>query len=56
MEPGYGRSRLGPGKDQDLDQELDNIGTIIVKMIFLMNIEGMVSNLLVNHDPTLNEP
>ena len=23
MEPGYGRSRLGPGKDQDLDQELD---------------------------------
>ena len=24
IEPSHGRSRLGPGKDQDLDQELDN--------------------------------
>ena len=24
MEPGQGSTRLGPGKDQDLDQELDN--------------------------------
>ena len=33
MEPSHGRTRLGPGKDPDLDQELDNKDTQKSKLI-----------------------
>ena len=39
MEPGYGRSRLGPGKDQDLDQELDNR----IKNVMMTYLHGVWS-------------
>ena len=63
MEPGYGRPRLGPGKDQDLDQELDNYledleqweSDVMVANQIIITVLGsnIVKCLILNLDPHL---